>query len=162
LKHKKISSIKPLTNEPSLKESVLKEFDERSETSTIDEEITEIESLRNTLNNVAISNENSTAEEWTQISNSSSYLPSDLDVGRRLKIEVSALLLSNNSLLAGPITIVTEPVLSAPNPPPKRSLLTIAGAISGLAVAVRFRVISYNVLAEQYATKQVFFYLSYY
>jgi hypothetical protein len=97
------------------------------------------------------------ASEWVVVSDGKSYTPAATDVGCRLRIEVSAVSLvsADKSLLAGPIAVYTEPVLAAPVRPPKRGLQMIPGANSGIAGAMRFRVVSYNILAEQYATKQV-------
>ena len=51
----------------------------------------------------------------------------------------------------------TEPVLSAPRMPPRRNLHTIPGAGGAASSTLqRFRVISYNILAEIYATKQAY------
>ena len=81
------------------------------------------------------------------------YVPTQDDIGCLLRVEVKALATSDGTVLAGPVVVVTEPVLSAPRAPPKRPLLTIAGSTSG--GGARFRVLSYNILAELYATKQV-------
>jgi len=98
---------------------------------------------------------NTSAMDWTQICSEKEYTPTELDVGCRLKIEVTAYSAADNSVLAGPVVIYTEPVLSTPTPPPKRRLIAIPGAVTGVAGATRFRIISYNILAELYATKQV-------
>jgi hypothetical protein len=97
----------------------------------------------------------SPSSEWAMVSSEKTFVPGSEDVGCRLKIEVSAFSTDTNALLAGPVTVYTEPVLSAPSPPPKRRLLAISGAVAGLSGALRFRLISYNILAEQFATKQV-------
>lgn len=71
-------------------------------------------------------------------------------------VEVTAHSVNDNTILAGPVSIVTEPVLSAPKAPPKRPLITIPGALVGSpAPLARFRIVSYNILSELYATKQV-------
>lgn len=93
--------------------------------------------------------------DWTIISQDKAYSPSVADIGCRLRIEVSAITLKGRHLLAGPVAAHTAPVLLSPNAPPKRKLLTIPGSVTGLASAPRFRLISYNILAEQYATRQV-------
>jgi len=48
----------------------------------------------------------------------------------------------------------TEPVLSAPPPAPKRPLLAAKDA--GAGGGVRFRMLTYNILAEIYATQQMY------
>lgn len=93
---------------------------------------------------------------WTELCSDKVYVPSEQDVGYVLKLEVSAYAISDNSLLSGPAIVYTEPVLAAPKPPNKRQLLTIPGASTGTSNAIsRFRVVSYNILSELYATKQV-------
>ena len=92
-------------------------------------------------------------KEWTIVCTEKSYIPTREDIGCILRIEVKAIASSDGQVLAGPIVVVTEPVLSAPKSPPKRGLVTITGSTSG--GGTRFRVVSYNVLAELYATKQV-------
>ena len=92
-------------------------------------------------------------KDWTVVCTEKAYIPTRDDIGCILRIEVKAIANSDGQVLAGPIVVVTEPVLSAPKPPPKRGLVTITGSTSG--GGTRFRVVSYNVLAELYATKQV-------
>lgn len=95
------------------------------------------------------------SSEWVEVCKEKTYTPSAEDVGCRLCIEITANFVQDNTLAAGPVVTYTEPVLMAPTGPLKRSLATIAGSGSGLSGAVRFRLISYNILAEIYATKQV-------
>jgi CCR4-NOT transcription complex subunit 6 len=92
---------------------------------------------------------------WTPLSTDKAYVPTKDDVGCVLKIEVTALTVSDNSVLAGPLVSFTEPVLAAPRGPPKRQLVTAPAPASSGSTGTRFRIISYNILAEQYATKQV-------
>jgi hypothetical protein len=96
-------------------------------------------------------------QEWVQISEDRIYTPSADDVGSRLRIDVWVLSASDGSVLAGPTTLFTEPVLSSPTKPPRRTLQTIPGSGAGISGAVRYRIVSYNILAELYATKQVSF-----
>ncbi len=118
--------------------------------------ITEEDEALRTVDNKELVDQRSVAE-WVSIFGDKTYVPTSEDVGCRLRIQVSALSVADNSVLAGPIEIFSEPVLSSPTAPPKRNLLTIPGAGAGnLASAVRFRVVSYNVLAEIYATKQAY------
>lgn len=93
------------------------------------------------------------SNDWVTICHEKLYIPTQDDIGCLLRVEVKALAISDGTVLAGPVVVVTEPVLSAPHAPPKRPLMTIAGSTSG--GGARFRVLSYNILAELYATKQV-------
>jgi len=94
--------------------------------------------------------------EWVEVSQEQVFCPTELEVGSILRVEVSALTISDSSLLAGPMCIYTEPVLAAPAAPPKRQLSMIQGATVGTATAFRFRICSYNILAELYATRQAY------
>lgn len=78
----------------------------------------------------------------------------DADVGCVLRLEVSVLAVSDDTLLAGPMIVFTEPVLSLPPAPPKRSLTAVPGPNTG--GGMRFRIVSYNILAEVYATRQAY------
>ena len=94
--------------------------------------------------------------DWLVISNDKSYTPTDSDIGCIFRIEVSVFSVNDNTLITGPITSITEPVLAAPKAPPKRPLIAIPGALVGSSMPIaRFRVVSYNILSELYATKQV-------
>ena len=104
---------------------------------------------------VMVSSDDSSSN-WVDVSSDKSYIPTAADLQCRLRIIVEARAVNDGALLAGPIVLFTEPVLCAPSAPPKRRLLAVPGAGGGaLAGAVRFRLLSYNILAEQYATKQV-------
>eukprot|EP01034_Spumella_vulgaris_P023683 gene23683-29928_t len=99
----------------------------------------------------------SSVSNWTHIFDDKMYTPCHDDVGCRLRIQVSALSVADNSVLAGPVEVFTEPVLSSPVAPMKRRLLAIPGAMTGnMSASIRFRVVSYNVLSEIYATKQAY------
>lgn len=100
--------------------------------------------------------DSSAISEWVIIHKEKTYTPVFEDVGCRLRIQVTALSQADNSVLAGPFDLFTEPVLSAPVAPHKKRLTALSGAAAGVAPAApRFRVVSYNILAEIYATKQV-------
>ena len=104
----------------------------------------------------SISNEYS---DWQTVSTEKSYTPTFEDIGSVLRVDVKAMAVNGGHLLAGPVTIVSDTILAHPRPPPKRSLLTVGNTSSLMSAAssagARFRVISYNILAELYATKQV-------
>lgn len=92
--------------------------------------------------------------DWVKISSDRNYVPTLEDVGCVLKVEVCALS-SLGKVLAGPILTYSDPVLASPKGPPKRALVTMPGGLQGITPVARFRVVSYNILAEMYATKQV-------
>ncbi len=94
--------------------------------------------------------------QWNIMQKDSVYKPCRDDVGHCLRLECQAVL-PDGSLLCAPKAIVTEPVLSLPPPLPKRRLTTMKGGTAGGGGAgVRFRLVSYNLLAEIYATQQVY------
>ena len=59
-------------------------------------------------------------EEWKSTGSEKEYLPDSEDVGCVLKVVVCAISISDGRVLAGPLFSHTDPVLSAPRPPPKR------------------------------------------
>jgi CCR4-NOT transcription complex subunit 6 len=95
-------------------------------------------------------------EEWVEIANGTSalYTPTKIDAGHCLRLECRAFSSLTDTLLCPPRVITTEPVLSAPPIPPKRALVAVKGAGGG--GGARFRIISYNILAEIYATQQMY------
>jgi hypothetical protein len=73
-------------------------------------------------------------------------------------VVLSGLLLSQSLLVSpplGPVVVYTESVLAAPRLPPRRALQAVPGAASSSQSQFRFRLVSYNILAEIYATKHV-------
>ena len=73
-----------------------------------------------------------------------------------MKVVVTAIAATDGRVLAGPMTCYTAPVLAAPRGPPKRHLVTTPSPNSTVTTGARFRVVSYNILAELYATKQAY------
>ncbi|GFH51870.1 CCR4-NOT transcription complex subunit 6 [Chaetoceros tenuissimus] len=94
---------------------------------------------------------NNQEEEWIEISRDQMYIPNEADVGRKLKLEASAYSIETGELLMHRV-IKTDIVLSRSPDPPKRNLIT--AKTSGPRGGERFRVVTYNILAEIYATQQ--------
>ncbi len=97
-------------------------------------------------------------DDWELVSGGSVYTPVTADVGRTLKVECCAVSLSNScEIIAGPETVYTAVVLDRPEPPPARIRRSVnsTGFGPGVSLAGKFRVMSYNILSEVYATKQV-------
>jgi len=91
-------------------------------------------------------------EEWIEVSREQLYVPGQEDIGRKLKLEAAAYSTETGELLMHRV-VKTDLVLARAPDPLKRSLVTAkngAGAGSG----ARFRIVTYNVLAEIYATQQ--------
>jgi CCR4-NOT transcription complex subunit 6 len=127
-----------------------------------DEVLVRKEGLKNTVDETTYETSHLSYDEYDTdgtsdhltLFNDRTYTPTSQDVGCCLRVEVTAQSTLDDSILAGPVTAFSEPVLSAPKPPPKRPLITVPGSVS--FSGVRFRVVTYNVLAEMYATKQVY------
>lgn len=96
-------------------------------------------------------------QEYVTICKESAYTPTHEDIGCDLRIVVSALSVSDRSRIAGPIFITTLPVLSFPHCQSKNPMLqNQQAAMSVSANNFRFRVVSYNILAQLYATRQAY------
>ena len=93
---------------------------------------------------------NNTNNEFYEISREQIWIPTHEDVGRRLKIEASAYALTTGEFLMTRV-LQTDVVLSRPPEPLPRHWVSSNLPTGG---APRFRVASYNVLAEIYATQQ--------
>lgn len=90
-------------------------------------------------------------EDWIEICHDQIYMPTHEDVGRKLKLEATAYSLETGEMLMSRV-VKTDVVLGRAPDPPKRNLVTVKGAGGG--GGPRFRVVTYNVLAEIYATQQ--------
>jgi CCR4-NOT transcription complex subunit 6 len=91
------------------------------------------------------------SEEWVEISRDQLYVPGQEDVGRKLKLEAAAYSSETGELLRHRVVKTDLVLCRAPNPP-KRNLVTSKVGTGG--GGARFRIISYNVLSEIYATQQ--------
>jgi len=91
------------------------------------------------------------SSEWVEINRDNVYLPCADDVGRKLKVECASISESGEILMHRSVS--TELVLQRSPDPAKRNLVTVKGAGSG-GRGARFRIVTYNVLAEIYATQQ--------
>lgn len=90
-------------------------------------------------------------EEWIEISRDQLYIPGPEDVGRKLKLEAAAYSTETGELLMHRV-VKTDLVLArAPDPMKRPMVMAKTGPTGGGA---RFRIATYNVLAEIYATQQ--------
>jgi CCR4-NOT transcription complex subunit 6 len=94
----------------------------------------------------------SDSTEFVEVSREQVYLPGPEDVGRKLKLEAAAYSTETGELLMSRV-VKTDVVLSRAPEPQKRNLVTAKG-VAGAGNGPRFRVATYNVLAEIYATQQ--------
>jgi CCR4-NOT transcription complex subunit 6 len=108
----------------------------------------------NNNNNTTMNNpymtQSSEDTEWVEISRDQLYIPHTEDIGRKLKVEAAAYSVDSGELLMHRV-IKTDLVLSRTPEPEKRNLVTAKPAGGGGA---RFRIVTYNILAEIYATQQ--------
>jgi CCR4-NOT transcription complex subunit 6 len=98
-------------------------------------------------------------EHWDHVGSDMSYVPSEEDVGCVLMISVTAVSQANDTVIYGPMVIYTEPVLAAPVLTTKRVMVPVQLQPGQQPVSpgtIKFRILSYNVLAELYATKQAY------
>lgn len=96
-------------------------------------------------------NDISYGEEWLEVSRDQLYIPGPEDIGRKLKLEAAAYSTETGELLMHRV-VKTDLVLSRCGDPVKRPLVTAKpGPSNGGA---RFRIATYNILAEIYATQQ--------
>lgn len=91
-------------------------------------------------------------EEWIEVSRDQIYIAGPEDVGRKLKLEAAAYSSETGELLMHRV-VKTDLVLSRAPDPLKRSFITTKASNSASGGA-RFRIATYNVLAEIYATQQ--------
>mmetsp|Transcript_10299 Transcript_10299/g.28413 ORF Transcript_10299/g.28413 Transcript_10299/m.28413 type:complete len:675 (+) Transcript_10299:294-2318(+) len=92
-------------------------------------------------------------DDWIEISRDQLLMPGPDDVGRKLKLEAAAYSMETGELLMSRV-VKTDVVLSRAPDPKKRNLVTAKGAATANNAGPRFRVATYNVLAEIYATGQ--------
>ena len=95
-------------------------------------------------------NNNMADSDWMEISHDPIYMPGPEDVGRKLKIEAAAYSVDTGELLMSRV-VKTDVILGRSPDPVKRNLISAKAASGG---GPRFRVVTYNVLAEIYATQQ--------
>ena len=91
------------------------------------------------------------SEEWIEISRDQLYIPGQEDIGRKLKLEAASYSTETGELLMHRV-VKTDLVLARAPDPPKRPVVTAKPGPTG--GGARFRIASYNVLAEIYATQQ--------
>jgi len=92
-------------------------------------------------------------DDWVEITRDQLYMPGPDDIGRKLKLEAAAYSTDTGELLMSRV-VKTDVVLARAPDPKKRNLVTAKGAATATNPGPRFRVATYNVLAEIYATGQ--------
>jgi CCR4-NOT transcription complex subunit 6 len=92
-------------------------------------------------------------DEWVEISRDQVYLPTDADVGHKLQIEASSYSLETGELLMSRV-VKTDVVLGRAPQPVSRKIVSASNSNKAASNGPRFRIVTYNVLAELYATQQ--------
>ncbi|GAB4851496.1 Carbon catabolite repressor protein 4 1 [Ancistrocladus abbreviatus] len=104
-------------------------------------------------------------ETWFEVGRSKTYTPQADDIGHVLKFECVVVDAETKLSIGHPITITTSRVIPAPTPTPRRLIPVSAVDVMAhvdsdgrLSSAGTFTVLSYNVLADVYATSESYGY----
>ncbi|KAG2549144.1 carbon catabolite repressor protein 4 homolog 1-like isoform X2 [Panicum virgatum] len=103
-------------------------------------------------------------ETWFEVGCLRTYTPSADDIGHALKFECVAVDSEKRSAVGPPTSIMTSRVIPAPTPTPRR-LIQVNGDVLGhldldsqTSSLGTFTVLSYNILADAYATSDAYSY----
>ncbi|KAH9612679.1 hypothetical protein KSS87_011179 [Heliosperma pusillum] len=103
-------------------------------------------------------------ETWFEVGRAKTYTPSADDIGHVLKLECVVVDAETKVSVGHPMTLTTSRVIPAPTPSPRR-MISVSGAdVMGnldsdrVASVGNFTVLSYNILAEAYATSEAYSY----
>ncbi|KNA11058.1 hypothetical protein SOVF_138410 [Spinacia oleracea] len=104
-------------------------------------------------------------ETWFEVGRSKTYTPSTDDIGHVLKFECVVIDAETKQTVGHPMTLTTSRVIPAPTPTPRR-MISVSGAdVMGhldpdgrISSAGTFTVVSYNILADAYATSDTYSY----
>lgn len=112
-----------------------------------------------------VSDRSGGGETWYEVGRSRTYTPTADDVGHVLKLECTAVDSNTGQAVAPASTLLTARVIPAPSPTPRRMIpISSMDGMSGLDLESRtpaagtFTVLSYNVLADLYATSEMYSY----
>ncbi|CAN1144253.1 Carbon catabolite repressor protein 4 homolog 1 [Linum perenne] len=105
------------------------------------------------------------SETWFEVGRSKTYTPSADDIGHALKFECVVVDAETKQNVGHPSTLTTSRVIPAPSPPPRR-LVPVSGVdVNGhldadgrISSSGTFTVLSYNILADAYATSESYAY----
>lgn len=92
-------------------------------------------------------------DEWIEISRDPIYVPTEADVGHKLKVEAAAYSLDTGELLMSRV-VKSDIVLGRTPQLLSRRIVSTNNGNKPASNGPRFRVVTYNVLAEIYATQQ--------
>ncbi|KAJ8448115.1 hypothetical protein Cgig2_031839 [Carnegiea gigantea] len=104
-------------------------------------------------------------EIWFEVGRSKTYTPSADDIGHILKFECVIVDAETKLAVGHPMTLTTSRVIPAPTPTP-RQMISVSGvdmighldSDGRISSAANFTVLSYNILADAYATSDSYSY----
>ncbi|CAO2831871.1 unnamed protein product [Amaranthus hypochondriacus] len=113
----------------------------------------------------AVVTQKSGGETWFEVGRSKTYTPSADDIGHVLKFECVVVDAESKQTVGHPMTLTTSRVIPAPTPTPRR-MISVSGAdlIGHVdsdgrnASSGTFTVLSYNILADIFATSDTYSY----
>ncbi|CAM8963736.1 unnamed protein product [Rhodiola kirilowii] len=113
----------------------------------------------------AVVAQRSGGETWFEVGRSKTYTPMADDIGHVLKFECCVVDVETKTPVGPSSTLLTSRVIPAPSPTPRR-LISITGAdVTGrsdsegrLSTSGTFSVLSYNILADSYASNELYSY----
>ncbi|CAO2822106.1 unnamed protein product [Amaranthus hypochondriacus] len=104
-------------------------------------------------------------ETWFEVGYSKTYTPSADDIGHVLKFECVVVDADTKQTVGHPMTLTTSRVIPAPTPTPRRMISVSGKDVIGpfdsdnrVASSGTFTVLSYNILADSYATSDAYSY----
>lgn len=101
-------------------------------------------------------------DSWYEVGQGKSYTPTADDVGHILKLECTPMDAKTRQPVAAPSTLLTSRVIPAPSPTPRRMVSVYGEGTSEIGDRPikpgTFTVVSYNVLADLYATNEMYSY----
>lgn len=104
-------------------------------------------------------------ETWFEVGRSKTYTPSADDISHVLKFECVVVDAETKLNVGHPMTLTTNRVIPAPTPTPRRMISVSGVDVMGhldsdgrIASAGTFTVLSYNILADAYATSDTYSY----
>lgn len=113
----------------------------------------------------AVVTQRSGGETWFEVGRSKTYTPMADDIGHVLKFECCVVDIETKTPVGPSSTLLTSRVIPAPSPMPRR-LISLTGANSvgrsdsegRLSTSGTFSVLSYNILADSYASNEMYSY----
>lgn len=94
--------------------------------------------------------------EWTEVSSTRSYCPSQQDIDRPLRLDIIPLLKDGRDSAIGGMSVTTGTVIPTPKEARTRRMISNGGTFNAEWLSKQFKVMNWNVLADLYATESVY------